>query len=275
MVYEYNMFQNILIATDDSQLIKNAIEYTANCFPDADYHIISVINTSTPSIPITDILMENMRESSRRAIQDGVEILKNMGIEDCKKIIRKGAPSEEIVKYSEDYNIDLIVMGTQSKTGTQIYEIGETCLHVLEHSSIPVLLFDYIVDIKKPKKLLHPTSGTEYSLKAGRIAIKLAEYFDGDVNILSTRGGSETVFTFKKLHEFSEEHNIPYHLRSCAVKPHKEIVNESKKHDLIVASLGRPGLKYKLRKIYPPFAIGKLEREVIVETRNPTLIVED
>lgn len=268
------MFKNILVATDDSKLVNNAIEYTANCFPDADYHIISVINTSTPSVPITDILMEDLKESSRRAIQDGVDILKKRDIEDCKRVIRKGAPSEEIVKYSEDYNIDLIVMGTQSKSGTQIYEIGETCLHVLEHSSVPVLLFDYIVDIKKPKKLLHPTSGTEYSLKAGRLAIKLAEYFGGNVDILSTRGGSETMLNFKKLHDFSEEHNIPYHLRSCAVKPHEEIVKESRKHDLIIASLGRPGLKYKLRKLHPPFAIGTLEREVIVETRIPTLIVE-
>ncbi len=269
------MFKNILVATDDSQIIKNAMEYTANCFPDADYHIISVINTSTPSIPITDIIMEDLQEASKRAIRDGIKILKKMGVDDCIKVIREGTPSKEIVKYSEAKNIDLIVMGTQSKSGTQIYEIGETCLHVLEHSTIPVLLFDYIVDIKKPKKLLHPTSGTEYSLKAGRLAIKLAEYFDGDVVILSTRGGSETMLNFKKLHDFSEEHNIPYHLRSCAVKPHEEIVKESKKHDLIIASLGRPGLKYKLRKLHPPFAIGTLEREIIVETRNPILIVED
>ncbi len=269
------MFKNILIATDDSQLIKNAIEYTANSFPGANYHIISVINTTSPSIPITDILMEDLKEASRRAIKDGVEILEKMGVEDCKKVIRKGTPSAEIVKYSEEKNIDLIVMGTQSKSGTQIYEIGETCLHVLEHSSIPVLLFDYIVEIKKPKKLLHPTSGTKYSLKAGCLAIRLAQYFNGRVEILSTRGGSETRSTFKNLHDFSKKHNIPYHLRSCAVKPHEEIVKESRKNDLIIASLGRPGLKYKLRKIYPPYAIGKLEREIIVETRNPTLFVED
>jgi len=269
------MFENILIATDDSQLLKNAMKYTANAFPDAKYHILNVINTSDERIPITNILMKDLKKSSKMAIQDGLDILHDMGIHKIKKIIRKGTPSKEIIRYAKEKNIELIVMGTQSKSGTQTYEIGDTCLHVLEHSPIPVLVFDSIVDIKKPKKLLHPSSGSKYSLKAGYMAIKLVEYFDAEMEVLSTRGGSETESTFKKLHDFAEGKNLKYKLRSCAVKPHEEIVEESKKYDFMVASLGRPGLKYELRKLYPPFAIGKLEREIIVETRDPILFVED
>ncbi len=268
------MFQNILIAMDDSQLVKNAIKYTANAFPDATYHILNVINTSNKSVPITDILMEDLKEVSKRAVNDGVDLLEEAGIKDYKKSVRKGTPSEEIIGYSEERDIDIIVVGTQSKSGTQKYEIGSTCLHVLEHSSKPVLVFDSIVNIKRPKKFLHPSSGAKYSLEAGYLAIELAEYFEGEVEVLSTRGGSETESTFKKLNDFAHEHDIPYHLRSCAVKPHHEIINEAKKNDMIVGSLGRPGFKYKLRKIYPPFAVGKLEREIIVEARKPILFVE-
>ncbi len=291
------MFENILIATDDSQLIKNAIKYTANAFPDAKYHVLNVINTSDRSVPKTDLLMEDLRKSAKMAIKDADEILHEMDINNIKKSVKKGVPSEEIVDYSQKHDIDLIVMGTQSKTGTQTHEIGRTCLHVLEHSHAPVLLFDNIVEIKKPKKILHPSSGSKYSMRAGYLAIKLTKYFDGEVEVLLTQGGGETERTFKekglenlnylddlrletehafkKLYEFAKNNDIHYKLKSCAVKPEEDIVKESKKYDLIVGSLGRPGLKYKLRKIYPPFAVGKLEREIIVETKDPILFIED
>ncbi len=291
------MFEDILIATDDSQLLKNAIRYTANAFPDSTYHILNVINTSEKSVPITDLLMKDLKKAARMAIKDAEDILHEMGIKNIKKSIGKGTPSKEIVRFSEVHDTDLIVMGTQSKTGTQTHEIGRTCLHVLEHSHVPVLLFDNIVDIKKPKKILHPSSGSEYSMRAGYLAIKLTKFFDGEVEVLITQGGGETERTFKekdledhgylddlrletehafkKLYDFAKNNEIPYKLKSCAVKPHEDIVEESKKYDLIVASMGRPGIKYKLRKIYPPFAVGKLEREIIVETRDPILFLED
>ena len=241
--------------------------------------------------------MEDLKKASRMAIKDAEDIFNEMGIKKIKKSIGKGVPSEEIVSYSQKHGIDLIVMGTQSKTGTQTHEIGRTCLHVLEHSHVPVLLFDNIVEIKKPKKILHPSSGSKYSMRAGYLAIKLTKYFDGEVEVLITQGGGETERTFKekdlenltyledlrletehafkKLYEFAKNNDIHYKLKSCSIKPDKDIVEESKKYDLIVGSMGRPGLKYKLRKIYPPFAVGELEREIIVESKNPILFVED
>jgi len=291
------MFKDILIATDDSQLLKNAIRYTANAFPDSRYHILNVIDTSEKSVPKTDILMRDLKKVSKMAIKDAVDILDDMGIKNIKKSIREGVPSKEIVRYSEEHNCDLIVMGTHSKTGTQKFEIGVTCLHVLEHSHAPILLFHTMMEIKKPKKLLHPSNGSKYSMEAGYLAIELAEYFDGEIEVLITQGGKEiertfkeyelekmtylddlrleTEHAFKNLYEFAKKKGIPYKLKSCAIKPHEDIVKESKKYDLIIASLGRPGVKYQLRRIYPPFTVGELEREIILETRDPILFIED
>ncbi len=268
------MFKDILIATDDSQLVKNAMRYTANAFPDSRYHILNVIDTSEESIPYTDIIMRDLKKASKMALRDGVEILKDMDVEIARKVVRKGAPGEQIVSYSNENDIDLIVVGTQSKQGTQIFEIGDTCLYTLEHSSVPILVFDAMVDIKDPKKILHPTSETHHSLDAGYLAIELVKYFDGDLKVLSLRGGHEAQSASEKLHEFADEHGVKYKLRSCAVKPHKEIMREAKKSDLIIGSLARPGLKYELKRIYPPFAVGELEREIIIEARKPILFVD-
>jgi len=265
------MFENVLIANDDSQLVKNAMRYTANAFPDSRYHILNVIDTSDESIPYTDIIMDDLRKASKRAIKDGIDILKEMGVEIARKAVREGTPGEEIIDYSNENDIDLIVIGTQSKQGIQKFEIGDTCMYTLEHSSIPVLVFDAIVDIKRPEKILHPTSETHRSLGAGYLAIKLVKHFDGSLKVLSLRGGHETQSAHKKLLEFADKNHIKYKIRSCAVKPHEEIIREAKKSDLIVGSLARPGLKYELRKIYPPFAVGELEREILIEARKPIL----
>ncbi len=265
------MFEDILIATDDSQLVKNAMRYTANAFPNSRYHILNVIDTSEDSVPYTDIIMEDLKKASKMALRDGVEILEEMGVEIARKVVREGSPGKEIVSYSNENDIDLIVVGTQSKQGTQIFEIGDTCMYTLEHSSIPVLVFDAIVDIERPKKILHPSFEAHHSLEAGYLAIKLVKYFDGNLKVLSLRGGHEAQSASEKLHEYADEHGVKYKLRSCAVKPHQEIIREAKNSDLIVGSLGRPGLKYELRKVYPPFAVGELEREVIIEARKPIL----
>ena len=270
-----HMFENILIATDDSELIKNAIKYTANAFPDSQYHLLNVIYTTERSVPTTDVLMEDLKKASKKAIRDGIEILHEMGIEKIKKSVREGVPSKQILKYSEENHIDLIVMGTQSKSGIQTLEIGDTCLHTLENTSIPVLLFDSIVDIIKPKKILHPTSGSRYSVEAGYLAIEIAEHFEGDLKVLCIRGDKETEASFRRLQTFAKKNDVPFKMDTCTKKPNKDIVKESKRRDFVVTSRGRPGLKYKLRKIYPPLALGKLEREIIVEAKRPVLFVGD
>ncbi|MGM0404520.1 MAG: universal stress protein [Thermoplasmatota archaeon] len=269
------MFKNILIATDDSELIKNAIRYTSNAFPDSQYHLLNVLYSTESSVPSTDILMKDLNQASKRAIQDGVEILRDMGIDKIKKSVREGVPSKQILRYAEENHIDMIVMGTQSKSGIQTYEIGNTCIHTLENTTIPVLLFDTIVDIVDPKKILHPTSGSKYSVEAGYVAIELAEYFKGKVKVLCIRGDKETEVSFRRLETFAEKNKISFNISACTKKPNKEIVRESKKNDIVVTSRGRPGFKYKLRKIYPPFALGTLEREIIVEARKPVLFVGD
>ncbi|MFO7791590.1 MAG: universal stress protein [Candidatus Saliniplasma sp.] len=267
------MFENILIATDDSQLIKNAIKYTANAFPNSQYHVLNVVYSTERSVPTTDMLMKDLKKASKRAIKDGIDILHEMGVDKIKKSVREGVPSKQILTYSKEHDIDMIVMGTQSKSGIQSFEIGDTCLHTLENSSIPILLFDSIVDIIKPKDILHPSSGSKYSIEAGYLAIELAEHFSGRIKVLCTRGDEEKGATFRRLETFAEKNNVSFEISACTKKPNKEIVRESKKNDLVVTSRGRPGLKYKLRKVYPPFALGKLERGIIVETRKPVLFV--
>lgn len=269
------MFDNILIATDNSRLIKNAMKYTANVFSDSNYHVLNVINVEEKSVPKTEIVIEDLKKAANRAIEDASEILQKIGIKKIKKVIREGVPSEEILRYTYENHIDLLVMGTQSKSGTQTLEIGNTCLNTLENISIPTLLFDAMVDIKRPKKIFNPSTGSKYSMEASYLAVELAEYLEGEITLMCIKGGTENESTFRRVLTFAEKNDVPMDITQCAVRPDKDIVEKSKKYDFIVVSRGRPGIKYKLRKLFRKFALGSLEREIIVETKKPMLFVGD
>ncbi|SHK19364.1 universal stress protein [Thermocrinis minervae] len=54
--------------------------------------------------------------------------------------VRKGIPEEEIVKFCEEKNLDLLVMGAFSKSGIKELILGSTTHFVLSHAKIPLLL---------------------------------------------------------------------------------------------------------------------------------------
>jgi hypothetical protein len=53
------------------------------------------------------------------------------------------------------------------------------------------------------------------------------------------------------------------------------IIEESKAHDIMIASRGRPGFAYKFRYFSPELALGKLEREVIELSPVPIILVNE
>lgn len=54
--------------------------------------------------------------------------------------LRIGAPAEEIVRYAQDREIDLIVMGTHGRKGVAHMLLGSVAEHVVRAAPCPVLL---------------------------------------------------------------------------------------------------------------------------------------
>ena len=61
---------------------------------------------------------------------------------DCKleRFIPEGKPSQGIVDIANDWHADLIVMGTQGKTGLKRLLMGSTAENIIRLSSIPILV---------------------------------------------------------------------------------------------------------------------------------------
>ena len=61
------------------------------------------------------------------------------GYKDIEYKILKGVPHEEILKFTDENGIDLIIMGTHSRKGLDRVIFGSTAERVVRHSPCPVL----------------------------------------------------------------------------------------------------------------------------------------
>jgi nucleotide-binding universal stress UspA family protein len=50
-----------------------------------------------------------------------------------------GTPATQILRYTEEADIDLIIMGTHGRTGLAHIVMGSVAEHVLRHAARPVL----------------------------------------------------------------------------------------------------------------------------------------
>ncbi|MFP4143100.1 MAG: universal stress protein [Thermoplasmata archaeon] len=265
---------NILIATDNSPLMKNAIQYTATLFPKSNFHLINVINTSDSSVPQTNLMQSKMAKISQEALENGKEILNEMGIDDVKKSRPRGVPSKEIMKYINENNVDLLVMATHSKTGSQAVHIGETALHSLQVTSIPSLVFSCECAPQKPNRIFNPTTFSTYSIDASMLAIELADYFGASLQTYHF-GKKDPGASSRRIEKRAENMGVDYELEINKNASKKEILKKSQEFDFIVGSRGRSGWRYKLRHIFRKFALSALEKELIEESDIPFLMVGD
>ena len=268
------MFNKILIATDNSPLMKKAMEYTATIFPYADYHLINVINTSDGSIPQTRLMQKRLREISSDALKSGKKVLHNMGITGIKVAMPEGTPSRQITSYIMENGIDLLVMATHSKIGSQEVHIGETAIHSLQITSIPSLIFSCKCEAEIPKKIFNPTTFSSYSVDATMVALSLASHFEASLTTYHF-GKKDPGHAARRVQRRAEKDDVDFELIIDKEASDEKLLEESKKYDFMVGSRGRGGLLYKLRFLFPRLALSSLEKELIADSSIPFLLVGD
>jgi len=137
----------ILFATDFSAGSRQAAPYAADLAKryGATLYILHVIQDIekitewyAPKVNLNE-LHKVMEEKSKQELQNCC----TSGLGGYQKVeykLVKGVPSEEILKFQQENNIGMIVIGTHSRTSTSKAEIfGTTADRVVKESSCPVL----------------------------------------------------------------------------------------------------------------------------------------
>ena len=110
----------------------------------ANLVIVYVAGDFTPytGFTVPQISIELLEEGVLRDAEDKMDGFLNkhfVGIDYCEGKVLNGNPAEEIIKYAEEQDIDLIVMGTHGYRGVEKMLLGSVAEKVVKMSPCPVL----------------------------------------------------------------------------------------------------------------------------------------
>ncbi|MEK6527455.1 MAG: universal stress protein [Nitrospirota bacterium] len=138
--------EKILFPTDFSEGATHALPYAVDlarhynanlCILHVIYDIAKATNSHIPHIS-ADELYKGIAEWAQEEI--GKCCIEDVrGLKDVKRVILKGIPYEEIIKFAETEKIDIIVMGTYGRMGLERFLFGSTAERVVRRAPCPVM----------------------------------------------------------------------------------------------------------------------------------------
>lgn len=140
--------KNILLPTDFSKISLTAAEYAVELTTEykAKLHILNVLEKTPPILAIRSLdlsrekIIESIDADAKAQLESCIKKVKKLGNVEIVPVIRKGIDYEEIIKYSKEKKIDIIVIATHGRTGILHTLLGSVAEKVIRYSKIPVLV---------------------------------------------------------------------------------------------------------------------------------------
>lgn len=138
------MYERILVPTDGSEEVEQAISYAIDLAAEqsATIHTVYVINTASyGSLPMEtswEGISDMFKNEGNRAIARVEELASEANVP-VQGALLEGTPSREIVRYAEENNCDLVVIGTHGRGGIDRLLLGSVAERVVRTSPVPVL----------------------------------------------------------------------------------------------------------------------------------------
>jgi len=141
----FKSIKKILIPTDGSEHSIRAAQYGISIAKMVGAQITAVFVVD--EYVLDQIAKITERETAVRELEEqgkvNVNFVKDMAGKEginTTSLIAQGRPFERIVHIAKDLNVDLIVMGTYGRRGTDRILIGSVTERVIEYVSCPVLV---------------------------------------------------------------------------------------------------------------------------------------
>jgi nucleotide-binding universal stress UspA family protein len=138
--------EKILFPTDFSEGSSHALPYAVDLSKHYNarlyilhiiYDIFKATNSHIPHIS-ADELYREMFEWAQKEIENcGIEEIRRLS--NVEKVVLKGIPYEEIIKFAAKEKVDMIVMGTYGRAGLERFLFGSTAERVVRKAPCPVM----------------------------------------------------------------------------------------------------------------------------------------
>jgi nucleotide-binding universal stress UspA family protein len=133
-------YRNILVPTDGSERADDALDraLTLADRTDATVHVLTVVDVGTvggEGYSGVDALIEGAGET----VVEAAATAEEAGVDSVEAVEVGSSAARGIQSYIDENDIDLVVMGTQGRTGVKRYLLGSVAERTVRTSPVPVL----------------------------------------------------------------------------------------------------------------------------------------
>ena len=140
------MYKKILVPLDGSELAKLALDHAeklAKTF-EAEIILFQVVPFmpiyGSPELVTPLIVDEKQKEAAEKYLANLTEELKKKGLKTTSMVRTGQQVAVEIIDFSKESGVDLIVMCTHGRSGITRWVLGSVALKVLARAETPILL---------------------------------------------------------------------------------------------------------------------------------------
>jgi len=168
------MYKHMLVPLDESELAEVVFPYAGEIAASLKLEQLTLLHVIPPEeknpVALHKGYIERAAETVGSLCRD-VQHTKHAEV--CTEkiqsrgVLATGHPAEEILRYAEDNDVDLILMATHGRTGVQRWTMGSIADKVLRASNVPVWLVrpglpqEIVRDHLPTRKILVPLDGSE------------------------------------------------------------------------------------------------------------------
>ncbi|MFC6976916.1 universal stress protein [Halomicroarcula sp. GCM10025709] len=135
-------YQNVLVPTDGSEqaaaAVDPATDIAATC--EAHLHAVSVVDTrAMGTVTRPDVLLDQLKSQARSAVDAVAREASHGGVDSVRTAVQEGLPYRALLAYVDEFDIDLVVMGTHGRRGVDRYLLGSVTEKLVRTAPAPVL----------------------------------------------------------------------------------------------------------------------------------------
>jgi nucleotide-binding universal stress UspA family protein len=137
------LFDKILIATDGSErnqpAVRKGLEIARQCGSQLYALYVIDVNPAISAQPevLTDAVFTTLKDEGEKATEQIRQLASGLNVE---TFVLSGRPAQTITEFATQYRVDLIVVGSQGKTGLQRLLLGSVAENVIRMADCMVLV---------------------------------------------------------------------------------------------------------------------------------------
>jgi nucleotide-binding universal stress UspA family protein len=215
-----DMYEKMLVLLDGSELAEVVFEYARQLAGrlNIDLELLHVVTPQEDEqLPMRRAYMEGMAEALCAGAQEVSDSVSADAAQSCiqaRGSVVVGYPAEEILKYVEENDIDLVMLSTRGRSGTKAWDIGSVASKVIHAAKVPVWLVpselreEIVLDTLPKRPLVIPLSGSKLSEVAVPHALAIARQrgAESEIVLLHVEDTQNIIFTREALEAREAEH---------------------------------------------------------------------